>query len=132
MGVKVISPTCNLETVKDGRGGIFTWVPEEPILEFNLLYFTPGATRGFHYHPEFIEYLLCVEGDGVLVVEEVDNLNDVESDAKTLIHLSKGVCTRTDIGTSHTVYAITSMSIIAMLTKPWDECNPPIIRINEN
>ena len=132
MGVKLISPTCNLETIKDGRGGIFTWVPDEPILEFNLLYFTPGASRGFHYHPEFIEYLLCVDGSGVLVTEEEDSLDDVESDAKTPIHLSKGVCTRTDIGTSHTVYAITFMSIIAMLTKPWDECNPPIIRINDN
>ena len=58
MSIKVIQPFCNLETVKDGRGGIFTWLPEEPIVEFNLLFFKPGKTRGFHYHPHFIEYLL--------------------------------------------------------------------------
>ena len=37
---------CNLDTVRDGRGGIFTWIPDEPIVEFNMLYFQPGKTRG--------------------------------------------------------------------------------------
>jgi len=27
-----------------------------------MLYFTPGASRGDHYHPEFTEYFLVVEG----------------------------------------------------------------------
>ena len=39
MAIKILQPSCNLETVRDGRGGIFTWVPKEPILEFNLLFF---------------------------------------------------------------------------------------------
>ena len=33
MAVTIIMPTCNLETVKDGRGGIFTWLPKEPLVE---------------------------------------------------------------------------------------------------
>jgi len=45
MKLKILYPSCNLETVKDGRGGIFTWIPEEPLVEFNLLYFQPGKTR---------------------------------------------------------------------------------------
>ena len=125
MAVQIVTPTCNIDTVKDGRGGIFTWVPEEPILEFNLLYFRPGKTRGFHYHPDFVEYILCVEGNGVLVTRDDPKCPNSQ---QHLVHLSKGVCTRTDAGTYHTVYAITEMSLIAMLTKPWDECDPPIIR----
>ena len=39
MSIKVLHPTCNLDTIKDGRGGIFTWIPEEPIVEFNMLFF---------------------------------------------------------------------------------------------
>jgi len=127
MSIKVIQPFCNLETVRDGRGGIFTWLPEEPIVEFNLLYFKPGKTRGFHYHPHFIEYLLCVQGSGVLVTRKDKN------DAKTesIINLSKGVCTRAEINTYHTVYSITEMTLVAMLTKRWDDSKPPIIKVDD-
>lgn len=128
MGIKVIRPTCNLETVKDGRGGIFTWVPDDPILEYNMLYFSPGASRGYHYHPEFVEYLLCVKGAGVIVARESETLGEQEPDSETLIHLSPGTSTRAEIGTYHTVYAITDLVIVAMLTKPWDECDSPIVR----
>ena len=69
--VEILRPSCNLETVRDGRGGIFTWIPPEPIVEFNMLYFRPGKSRGYHYHPHFIEYLLVVDGSGVLVTREV-------------------------------------------------------------
>lgn len=120
-------PTCNLETVKDGRGGIFTWLPKEPLVEFNMLYFNPGKVRGFHFHPEFIEYLLVVNGNGTLVYR--DDANDKKTEK--FIHLSKGICTRTDKNTYHTVYAITEMTIVAMLTKRWDHSNPPIIKIED-
>ena len=48
MTVQILKPDCNLETIRDGRGGIFTWIPKEPIVEFNMLYFNPGKVRGFH------------------------------------------------------------------------------------
>ena len=127
MAVTIIMPTCNLETVKDGRGGIFTWLPKEPLVEFNMLYFNPGKVRGFHFHPEFIEYLLVVNGNGTLVYR--DDANDKKTEQ--FIHLSKGICTRTDKNTYHTVYAITEMTIVAMLTKRWDHSNPPIIKIED-
>ena len=127
MTIKIIKPSCNLETVKDGRGGIFTWIPDEPILEFNMLYFRPGKVRGFHFHPHFEEYLLVVEGNGTLVTrKKADDKNTEE-----FIHLSKGVCTRAAKNVYHTVYAITEMTIIAMLTKRWDHSDPPIIQVNE-
>ena len=127
MTIKVLHPTCNLDTIKDGRGGILTWLPKEPILEFNMLFFKPGKTRGFHYHPEFIEYLLCVDGNGVLVTRE--DKNDPKNEK--IITLSKGICTRAEKETYHTVYSITEMTLVAMLTKQWDKSNPPIIKVND-
>ena len=127
MTIKVLDPTCNLDTIKDGRGGILTWLPKEPILEFNMLFFKPGKTRGFHYHPEFIEYLLCVDGNGILVTRE--DKNDQKNEK--IITLSKGICTRAEKETYHTVYSITEMTLVAMLTKQWDKSNPPIIKVND-
>ena len=125
--VEILKPKCNLETVRDGRGVIFTWIPDEPIVEFKMLYFQPGKTRGFHYHPHFVEYSLVVSGSGVLTTREDPNNKDNEN----FIHLSKGICIRTEINVFHTVYAITEMTIIAMLTKRWDHSNPPIVRIED-
>ena len=127
MTVEIIKPDCNLETIKDGRGGIFTWIPKEPIVEFNMLYFNPGKVRGFHFHPHFIEYLLVVDGNGTLVTRTDPEDKKTES----FIHLSKGMCTRTEMNTYHTVYAITEMTIVAMLTKRWDHSSPPIIKVHE-
>lgn len=120
--LELFFPTCNIETVKDGRGGIFTWLPQDKIKEFNLLYFKPGATRGNHYHPEFVEYSLIVDGQGIVVTR------DGPGQKERIIHVSKGSCVRTPIGISHTIYAITPLTVIALLTKPWDECENPIIR----
>ncbi len=125
--IEILKPQCNLETVRDGRGGIFTWIPEEPLVEFNMLYFQPGKTRGFHYHPHFVEYSLVTEGSGVLVTRDEPHNKDTES----LIHLSKGVCIRTETNVFHTIYAITEMTIIAMLTKRWDESDPPIVKVED-
>jgi mannose-6-phosphate isomerase-like protein (cupin superfamily) len=127
MTVKILLPTCNLETIRDGRGGIFTWLPEEPILEFNMLYFLPGKTRGFHYHPHFKEYLLVVNGSGTLVTRT----DAKDPKTESFVHLNKGTCTKTEKNIYHTVYAITEMTIVAMLTKRWDDCDPPIVRVDD-
>ena len=127
MSIKILQPSCNLETVRDGRGGIFTWLPKEPIVEFNMLFFKPGKTRGFHYHPHFIEYLLCVEGNGVLVTRE----NKDDPKTESTINLSKGVCTRAEKNSYHTVYSITELTLVAMLTKRWDDSKPPIIKVED-
>ena len=120
---EILYPSCNLMTVSDGRGGIFTWIPKEPLVEFNMLYFQPGKTRGNHYHPEFVEYFLVVEGSGVMVSKD----SGVEG-GECIIHMSKGMCVRNPKGVSHAFYAITPVTAIAMLSKKWDDCKPPIIR----
>lgn len=122
--MEIFFPSCNVDTVKDGRGGIFTWVPQDKIVEFNLLYFTPGATRGNHYHPEFVEYSLIVEGSGVIVNR------DGPGKEERMIHLSKGSCVRIPPGVIHAIYAITNLTVIALLTKPWDDCKVPIVRVD--
>ena len=32
MKIRKIDPACNLDTVRDGRGGIFTFLPDKPIV----------------------------------------------------------------------------------------------------
>ena len=119
--IEVISSSCNISTVQDGRGAIFTWIPDEPILEFNMLYFLPNKIRGNHYHPEFTEYFLVVEGTVVMVTK------DPETGKEINMHASKGTCFKTPPNTAHAVHAITQSTCISMLTKEWDKCNPPII-----
>ena len=120
--IEVISASCNIATVQDGRGAIFTWVPKEPILEFNMLYFLPNKIRGNHYHPEFFEYFLVVEGTVVMVTKDPDTGEEIN------MHASRGTCFRTPPNTPHAVHAVTQAICIAMLTKPWDSCESPIIQ----
>jgi len=119
--IEVLSASCNISTVQDGRGAIFTWLPDQPVLEFNLLYFLPNKIRGNHYHPEFVEYFLIVEGSVVMVT------TDPETGKEINMHASRGVCFRTPPGTAHAVHAITEAVCISMLTKPWDVCDRPIV-----
>ena len=121
---EVLIPSCNLRTVSDGRGGIFTWIPEDVIVEFNLLYFQPGKTRGNHYHPYFNEYFMVVEGTGTMVSRDKDSGKEV------IIQMSRGTCVRNPIGLVHTFYAITAVTAVAMLSKKWDDCNPPIVQVD--
>ena len=55
MAIKIIHPGCNLNTVKDGRGAIFSFVPDQPIQEWTFQFIKAGKLRGNHCHPEFDE-----------------------------------------------------------------------------
>ena len=44
--IETLKPNCNLDTVKDGRGGIFTFYPEDPIVEMNFNIVKTGKIRG--------------------------------------------------------------------------------------
>ena len=119
--IELLPGNCNPETVSDGRGGIFSWVPEDDIKEFAFLFFNPGKIRGNHFHPEFVEYFLVV--DGAVLVSTIDaNTNQLISKIAGV-----GTCFRTPIGVSHAVQAIVASKCISFLTKPWDECSQPII-----
>ena len=124
MKIEEILPLCNLNTVKDGRGGIFTFIPKDPIVEFNYNIVKAGKVRGNHYHPEFDEYYILVSGQGVLVSKDGPEAED------EFIYLSPGHCTRTPKNTSHVFLAITDCTLIVLLTKKWDDCKQPIVHEN--
>ena len=52
---------------------------------------------------------------------------DPEDGSEVSMLCSKGTCFRTPIGVPHATHAITSATCISLLTKPWDECSPPIV-----
>ncbi|MFC1646801.1 cupin domain-containing protein [Patescibacteria group bacterium] len=122
MQSKVLKPTSNPDTVNDERGGIFTWVPDESIEEFNLVYINKGFTRGHHYHPEFTEYFLVVKGEGVMYVQDKTTKTEDQH------FMSVGSCMVHPKGVAHTFYAHTDVLAIAMITKPWTKCSKPIKR----
>lgn len=119
--IEVLAASCNISTVQDGRGAIFTWLPDLPIVEFNMLYFLPNKIRGNHYHPEFVEYFLIADGSVVMVT------TDPETGKEINMHASRGICFRTPPNTPHAVHAITESICISLLTKPWDQCERPIV-----
>src|SRR3989344_1941281 len=121
MKIEILGTNCNLDTVRDGRGGIFTWYPKEPIVEVNMLYFTAGSHRGYHYHPEFVEYFLVVEGTLVLITKDSPEAPEEH------LHMTKGTFIRTPKGIPHAYHAITPVIAIAMLSNKWNDSNPPII-----
>ena len=92
--IETLNPNCNLDTVKDGRGGIFTFYPEDPIVEMNFNIVKTGKIRGNHHHPEFDEYYILTSGEGVLIYKD-------EDDKDEFIFMSRGTCTRTPKGVSH-------------------------------
>lgn len=124
MKIEELKPSSNLDTIRDGRGGIFTFIPKDPIVEFNYNIIKAGKVRGNHYHPEFDEYFLLVKGEGVIITRDDPNAED------EFIFLSPGHCTYTPKGTRHVFVAITDCVAIAMLTKKWDKCENPIIHEN--
>ena len=124
MKIEKLSPTCNLDTIRDGRGGIFTFYPEDPIVEMNFNIVKTGKIRGNHYHPEFDEYYLLVSGQGVLVTKDGPSAED------EFVYLSPGHCVRTPKNTSHVFLAITDCTLIVLLTKKWDDCKQPIVHEN--
>lgn len=83
-----------------------------------------GDARGYHYHPHFIEYMLIVEGE--CLFKEYDNGNVSE------IILKVGDSIKIPIGTAHTFIALTDFKFVSMLTKRWNDSNPPIIKVDKN
>lgn len=124
MRMKKLAPQCNLSTVRDERGGIFTFFPLDlPIAEFSFIFTTAGKTRGFHYHEEFDEYVLITDGHGVYVELGEDG-------QEYSLKMAAGECVHFPRGMPHTFYAITDVRMVAMLTKRWNDCERPLVRVD--
>jgi mannose-6-phosphate isomerase-like protein (cupin superfamily) len=120
-GVQWLTPQLQTQTL-DGRGAIFTWVPEFPILEFNQNYILAGETKGNHFHTEFFEYFLVCSGKGQASITRDGNGNSCSFS----VLLVEGSCLLISPFVVHSIQADTDMLIMAMLTKPWDECDAPV------
>jgi mannose-6-phosphate isomerase-like protein (cupin superfamily) len=118
-GAYILEPSCNLSTVLDGRGGIFTFIPDSPLVEINLIYIKTGRSRGFHFHKHFTEYFLIVRGKGYYVTQNEDGQR------KGWL-VSGGEMLVLPPYTPHVVYALDDMICVAGLTTKWDDCPEPI------
>jgi mannose-6-phosphate isomerase-like protein (cupin superfamily) len=116
-----MEPSCNISTVLDGRGGIFTWNPTTPVEEWNFMYCNPGKIRGNHYHPEFDEYILITMGNGLMISK------DTPDSPEESIYLGRGDCVYIPQNTPHAFYAITECTLVSFLAKKWADCESPLI-----
>lgn len=124
MGMRLFEPRCNLNTIRDGRGAVFSYVPDAAILEWTFQFITTGKLRGNHCHPEFDEYILLVSGEGV------ETAKDPETGKEEFIYMSTGICIFIPRGTYHVFLAVTDCRSVSFLTKRWDECEQPIVHQN--
>lgn len=124
MAIVIVKPSCNLSTIKDGRGAIFSFVPEAPIMEWTHQFITSDKIRGNHCHPGFDEYILLVNGQGIVVEK------DIKTEEERFVHMAKGVCVFVPHNTYHVFRAITDCESVSFLTKRWNDCDTPIIHEN--
>lgn len=109
----------------DHRGSIFSFPVTDSLTEYNLMITKKGDERGYHYHPEFNEYMLVVSGlcEFTEFVTGGDNISTV---------LEVGNSIRIPAGTPHKFLALEDYSFVSILTKHWDLCNDPIIKVDED
>ena len=112
----------NSTNVADERGIIRTFLPHEALVEYNLVTINAGYYRGMHWHPHFIEYLLFTGGTGHL------RWRDKDSGYVHDLAVYPGFSTRAEPGVVHAITADTDLTFVAMLTRRWDDCDPPIIK----
>jgi len=116
-------PEINPITFKDGRGIIQTFYPEQDsIVEWNYIVTLKGAVRGHHYHKEFDEYIMFVDGEGVYT--------ELTNGKELVTPVSAGDCIYLPKNVLHTFYPTADCKMIAMITKRWNDCAEPITKIN--
>ena len=110
----------NSENFIDHRGKILSFVPADSIKEFVMIETKKGVNRGDHYHPEFDEYIVLIQGNG-LYVETINNIKrTIEVDAGDCIHIPRGIY--------HTFIPSTDCLAMSCLTKKWNDCENPILK----
>ena len=118
--IKLIDPIIG-DKALDSRRVILSYLPKDPILEFVYIDTKVGTTRGHHYHKEFEEYIILVEGNGVYLCPQPDGSTEK-------ILMGPGQAIHIPRNCPHTFVPFTDCKAISMLTKPWDQCKEPITR----
>ena len=123
MNIIKLEPSINPATLKDGRGGIFTYLPiTDPVAEWNYIVTLKGSERGHHYHKEFDEYIMFMEGEGAYLELHEDSIEEV-------MPISAGECIFIPKLIPHTFIPMSDCKMLALITKPWDTCEEPITKI---
>jgi len=116
-----LTASINPSTVIDGRGLIATYLPVGQLIhEWNYIVTLKGSQRGHHYHKEFDEYIMFVEGSGVYT--------EISNGISLATMVSSGDCILIPRMVVHTFYPLADSKVIALLTKQWDHCNEPITK----
>jgi mannose-6-phosphate isomerase-like protein (cupin superfamily) len=118
--IKIFNPVINDNAV-DHRGAIYSYVPLDSIREICYITTRAGVERGHHYHKEFDEYIMLVEGEGIY--------NCPAQNEKIVV--GPGQMIYIPIGCPHTFIPVTDCKSVSLLTKPWNECREPITRYPE-
>jgi dTDP-4-dehydrorhamnose 3,5-epimerase-like enzyme len=116
--IQFLTPDINDKGV-DHRGAIYSFVPQHSIVEFVYLYTVAGTTRGHHYHKEFDEYIMLVDGEG-LYLEKLE-------DGSIHKHvIGPGQTIYIPSFTNHTFVPLKDCKSVSFLTKKWNDCDEPI------
>jgi len=110
------------EIFEDHRGTIRSFYPDENVVEWNLMITKKDDVRGYHYHPEFVEYMTVVEGSCMFY--------EFSNGKKYVCELETGDSIRIPIGTPHAFTALQDFKFVSLLTKKWNDSNPPIIKVD--
>lgn len=117
--IKILQPTISDNAV-DHRGAIFSYVPADAIKEFCYITTRRGVERGHHYHKEFDEYIMFIEGEGIYT--------EVTNEEELVTPVSAGDCIYIPLGVPHTFYPTADCKMIGLLTKRWNDCEEPITK----
>ena len=109
---------------EDDRGTIFSFPIDDNLTEYNLMVTKKGDERGYHYHPEFNEYMMVVSGSC--------EYTEFSSGEDITVRLDVGDSIRIPINTAHTFIALTDFKFVSLLTKRWNDSNPPIVKVDEH
>ena len=116
--IRLLDPDINDKAI-DGRGAIYSFVPQDAVVEFCYITTKQGSERGHHYHKEFDEYIMLVEGEGVYL----ERINETTT---RKIVMGPGQTIHIPSLTPHTFVTLTDCKSVSLLTKRWDHCLEPI------
>ena len=120
--IQLMTPDISDKAV-DARGAIYSFVPKDAIVEFCYITTRAGVTRGHHYHKEFDEYIMLVDGEGIY-------LEPLEDGTTRKIVMGAGQTIYLPKLTPHTFVPLTDCKSISLLTQQWNHCQEPITTVN--
>mgnify|MGYP003632056069 FL=1 len=121
MNIEIIS---NEAAFTDDRGHVTTYLPKDPLVEINVIFSKKGVIRGFHYHPEYEEYMIITKGQGSITEYYEDGSSET-------LYTPEGSIVRIPTNINHSSEALTDYTFVNLLTKKWSDCDTPIVTMKD-